>query len=87
MFNLQSFSIFTASTAWSLAKSYIHVLHPTLLQACPQTPQCQQPILGLNSEIGISKNYCATNSGSPQVELRYMSMAHIVQILNWVHMA
>jgi hypothetical protein len=23
------------------------------------------------SEPGISKNYCATNSGSPEVELRY----------------
>jgi hypothetical protein len=39
-----------------------------------------------HSEAGISKNYCATTSGSgsPEVEQRFCSMAHIVQILNWV---
>jgi len=39
---------------------------------------CPPPL----SEAGISKNYFVTNSGSPEVELRVLSMAHIVQILN-----
>jgi hypothetical protein len=33
-------------------------------------------------EAGILKNYCPTNSGSPEVELRFCPLAHIVQILN-----
>jgi hypothetical protein len=38
-----------------------------------------------STEAGISKNYCATNSGLPEVELRFcMSLARIVQILNGV---
>ncbi len=37
----------------------------------------------LSAEAGISNNYCATNSGSPEVEPRFCTWAHIVQILNW----
>jgi hypothetical protein len=32
-------------------------------------------------KAGITKNYCETISGLPEV----LPMAHIVQILNWVH--
>jgi hypothetical protein len=35
-------------------------------------------------KAGISKNYCAKYSGSPEVELKVLSMDHIFQILNWV---
>jgi hypothetical protein len=35
--------------------------------------------INLQPKAGIVKNYCATNSGSPEV----LSMDHIVQILNW----
>ncbi len=36
----------------------------------------------LCTEAGISKNYCATNSGLPEVELRFCPWPHIVQIVN-----
>jgi hypothetical protein len=37
-----------------------------------------------STEAGISKNYCATKLGSPEVALRYCPWTiHIVQILNW----
>jgi hypothetical protein len=35
-------------------------------------------------EAGIVKNYRATNSGSPEVELRFGPFAYIVRILNWM---
>jgi hypothetical protein len=38
----------------------------------------------VHPEAEISKNYCATNSGSPEVELRFLCMAQIVHMLNWV---
>jgi hypothetical protein len=31
----------------------------------------RRDLLPSNTEAGISKNYCATNSGSPEVELRF----------------
>jgi hypothetical protein len=61
------FSILTASNVWpSLPYGYF-------IKPAPQIPLSRQQILGLNSEIGI----CATNSGSPEVELRFLSMIHI----------
>ncbi len=35
-------------------------------------------------ETGISTNYFATNSGSPEVELRFCLLLIYFQILNWV---
>jgi hypothetical protein len=35
-------------------------------------------VLSISSEAGFTKNYCATNTGSPEV----LFMDHFVQILN-----
>jgi hypothetical protein len=42
-----------------------------------------QPFLRTASEAGTSKTYCATSSGSPQVELRFCPWIILFIILNW----
>jgi hypothetical protein len=37
-----------------------------------------------DTEAGISKELLGKISGSPEVELRFCPLAHILQILNWV---